>query len=288
MADHATVAAMTEPTLMVGDIRVDGIVDGVGQFDPTKTFRNTSEELWESHQDLLDEDGRLGFTMGAFLVRTNGHTALIDSGLGDAAMLGITGGAMLDNLGALGVQPTDVTDVIYTHMHADHIGWSTVNGSSTFPNATHRCADADWQHFMVDTKDIDDAFPGSVNAPKNAFHHLEPITDQFETWSADGPLLPGVDVVAAPGHTPGSSLVVLSSAEERAMFLGDVVHCPIQLVDDDWEALFDVDPAQARKTRNALAAELEGSNTPLAPAHVPNLKFGRLIPAEGRRRWVVG
>ena len=71
------------------------------------------------------------------------------------------------------------------------------------------------------------------------------------------------------------------------MFLGDVVHCPIQLVEDEWGALFDVDPAKAKATRNALARELEGDGVPVAPAHVPGLRFGRLLPAEGRRRWVV-
>jgi glyoxylase-like metal-dependent hydrolase (beta-lactamase superfamily II) len=225
--------------------------------------------------------------MGAFLVRSGDTVALVDSGLGDATVMGVVGGRMLDNLAALGVSPGDVTDVIYTHLHTDHIGWSTANGSPMFPGATHRCAAAEWQHFMVDTKDVDEVYPGSVNAPRNAFHHLNPVLERFETFDGDGPLLPGIDVLAAPGHTPGSTVVVLSSGTERAMLLGDAVHCPVQLLDSEWGALFDLDPVLARKTRNALAAELEDSNTRVGFSHVPHLQPGRVVSAQGRRRWVV-
>jgi glyoxylase-like metal-dependent hydrolase (beta-lactamase superfamily II) len=274
-------------TLMIGDIRIDGVVDGEGRFDPLKTFRTSTAEMWADHQDLLDVDGLLPFTMGAFLVRTGDTVALVDSGLGDATLMGIVGGRMLDSLAALGVQPADVTDVIYTHLHADHIGWSTVGGAPTFPNATHRCAAAEWQHFMVDTKDVDEVYAGSVNAPRNAFHHLGAVLDRFETFDGDGPLLPGIDTIAAPGHTPGSTVVVVSSGAERMVMLGDAVHCPVQLLESEWGALFDVDPVLARRTRNALAAELEGTGTHVGFSHVPHLTPGRLIRAEGRRRWVV-
>ena len=72
------------------------------------------------------------------------------------------------------------------------------------------------------------------------------------------------------------------------MLLGDVVHCPVQLVEDDWAGLVDVDPEMARRTRNLLARELEGQHVPVAGAHFPGLKLGRLLTgAEGRRRWVV-
>src|SRR5262249_36691069 len=80
---------------------------------------------------------------------------------------------------------------------------------------------------------------------------------RFETGDGDGPLLPGIDVRGAPGHTPGSSLVVVSSGTDRALLIGDVVHCPIQLLEDEWGVLYDVAPDLARRTRLALNRELE-------------------------------
>jgi glyoxylase-like metal-dependent hydrolase (beta-lactamase superfamily II) len=117
---------------------------------------------------------------------------------------------------------------------------------------------------------------------------LPPIADRLETWSEDGTILPGLDVRSAPGHTPGSTVIVISSGTNRAMLLGDVVHCPAELLSNDWEAIGDVDPKLAQRSREALARELEGANIPAAAAHFPGLQFGRLLAAEGRRRWTFG
>jgi hypothetical protein len=81
-------------------------------------------------------------------------------------------------------------------------------------------------------------------------------------------------------------VVVISDNEERAVLLGDAVHCPVELMEDDWEAVMDVDPALGARTREALARELEGSDVPVAAAHFPGLRFGRLLPGTGRRHWV--
>jgi glyoxylase-like metal-dependent hydrolase (beta-lactamase superfamily II) len=260
--------------MRVGELRIDPVIDGAGRFAPTKAFRGTTDAQWAIHQDLLDEDGLLGFSMGGFLIRGLGHTTLVDLGLGPRTFLGIQGGAFLDELGALGVQPGDVTDVVFTHLHFDHIGWACIDdGRPAFPRATYRCAPADWDHFMVEH-------------PDETAELLGPIRDRFELWDPAATLLPGLDTLAAPGHTPGSTVVVLSSGAERAMLLGDVVHCPVELVDDEWASMFDVDPALAARTRIALNRELEGSGTPAVAAHFPGLEFGRLLRAAGRRRWV--
>ena len=107
----------------------------------------------------------------------------------------------------------------------------------------------------------------------------------MEFWEHDSTLFPGLDVQGAPGHTPGSTIMVVSSGDERAMLLGDAVHCPIELIEDDWEAVFDIDPKLARQTRTALARELEGSDVPVAAAHFPGLQFGLLLAADVRRGW---
>ena len=109
----------------------------------------------------------------------------------------------------------------------------------------------------------------------------------METWDGSRPLLPGVDVLAAPGHTPGSTIIVLSSGTARGLLLGDVVYCPLELIDDEWAGLGDVDPELAKRTRNALARELEGTDVRVSGAHFPEMHFGRLVRAEGKRRFTV-
>lgn len=258
----------------IGDFRIEQVIDGAGRFEPTRTFIGSTDEQWEAHKNLLDADGLLPFTMGGFLLRGGDRTVLVDAGLGKGELMGITCGAMLDNLRALGVEPTDVTDVLFTHLHIDHVGWATADGEIVFPNATYRCASAEWDHFMVHHRGAE-------------AERIEPATARFEHWSGEMTILPGLDTLATPGHTPGSTTLVLSSGEERIMFLGDVVHCPVQLEDDEWAALFDVDPELAKRTRNALAAELEGTDTRVSGAHFPEMAFGRLVQAQGKRRFVV-
>ena len=258
----------------LGDFRIDHIVDGAGRFRPTRAFAGSTDEQWATHRNLLDADGLLPFTMGGFLVRGRGRTVLVDAGLGKGELMGITAGALVDNLRALGVWPDDITDVVFTHLHIDHVGWATADGEIVFPNATYRCASAEWDHFMVHDRGAEAARVG-------------PATDRFERWDGDGTILPGLDTLATPGHTPGSTTLVLSSSDERIMFLGDVVHCPVQLENDEWAALFDVDPELAKRTRNALARELEGTDVRVSGAHFPEMTFGRLVRAEGARHFVI-
>ena len=114
---------------------------------------------------------------------------------------------------------------------------------------------------------------------------LSPLADRMEMWTGAHRAAPGVDLVAAPGHTPGNAYVVLSSGSERAFLLGDIVHCPAELIDDDWAGLGDVDPVLARTVRMKLARELEGTDAQVAGAHFPGMHFGRLLAGEGSRSW---
>jgi glyoxylase-like metal-dependent hydrolase (beta-lactamase superfamily II) len=262
----------------IGDVVVEPIHDGV-MLAPATAFKGTTDEQWAPHREFLDADGRLAFALGGFLVRApGGRLILVDAGIGDRSgemMAGLgsyAGGELLNSLAAHGVQPADVTDVVFTHLHFDHVGWASREGAIVFPNATYRCDARDWAHFAGNER----------IAPI-----LEPIEDRLVTWDGSGPLCPGVDAMSAPGHTPGSTIVVLSSGSSRGLLLGDVVHCPVELIDDEWIGLGDVDPQLAKRTKNALAREIEGTDTPVAAAHFPGMVFGRLLAANGRRNWVV-
>jgi glyoxylase-like metal-dependent hydrolase (beta-lactamase superfamily II) len=221
----------------------------------------------------------LEFALGGFLVRAPGERlVLVDAGIGPRSgdlMSGngtYAGGALLENLARQNVRPEDITDVVFTHLHFDHVGWASNKGVVVFPNATYRCHARDWDHF----RDSERVRP-----------ILAPIEERLSTWDSSAPLCRGLDTMNAPGHTPGSTILVLSSGAARALLLGDVVHCPVELLDDEWAGLGDVDPDLAKRTRNTLAREIEGTDTPVAAAHFPGMVFGRLLAASGRRSWVV-
>jgi glyoxylase-like metal-dependent hydrolase (beta-lactamase superfamily II) len=267
----------------VGAITVDGISDGSLQGPPTLMFNKTDED-WRQHAQFLDGDGLLTIEMGGFLVRSGDRLAVVDTGIGPHSDPTRTG-TFMTNLGALGVAPAEVTDVVLTHLHFDHLGWSTDGENRLFANATYRCHQADWDFFMG-PHPYDDSLGVSFMGGRSSSELLPPVADRLETWVGDATIVPGIDVRSAPGHTPGSSVIVISSGASRAMLLGDVVHCPAELLSDDWEAIFDVEVDLARRTREVLARELEGSDIRAAGAHFPGLQFGRLLAAEGRRQWV--
>jgi glyoxylase-like metal-dependent hydrolase (beta-lactamase superfamily II) len=269
----------------VGSIVVEGVSDGCLQAPPTLLFNKTDQD-WQQHAQFLDDNGMLTFEMGGFLVRSGDRLALVDTGIGPNTGPARTG-TFMHSLASLGVDPSQVTDVVLTHLHFDHLGWATDGERRLFPNATYRCHEADWRFFMGPVP-FDDSVAISFMGGRSSSELLPPVEDRLETWDDDATLLPGLDVRSAPGHTPGSTIIVISSGSERAMLLGDVVHCPAELLSDDWESISDVDKALARRSREAVARELEGSDIPAAAAHFPGLQFGRLLAAEGRRRWSFG
>lgn len=265
----------------IGDIEVTPVHDGLALLPPTALYRRPQQlpgrgdqdEDWLPHRQLLTRDGRLEMPVGSYLVRTADRVAIIDTGFGPNPPSPCEGGHLLRSLAAEGLSPSDVTDVVFTHLHADHIGWTSVDGVATFPNAVHRCDQADWDHFV--TRD----------GHEDIRALLAPVAPQVETWDTDSTLLPGLDARRAPGHTPGSTILVVSSGTDRAMLLGDVVHCPAELVDDEWQGLADIDPVQARRTRQSLVQELDEAEVLVGAAHFPGLRFGRVLLGRGTRSW---
>jgi glyoxylase-like metal-dependent hydrolase (beta-lactamase superfamily II) len=260
----------------VGALRVAPILDGQAIVPAASLLTRTGPDgdEWAAHRQVLTPDGKLELTIGGFLVQHGDRTVLIDTGVGRFDNGTFKGGALIDNLAALGVAPDDVTDVVLTHLHFDHVGWATSKGTVVFERATYRCHEADWAHFV-----------SGPDAAEGAVRKLSPVAGRLEVFSGNGSLLPGIDVRHAPGHTPGSAVVVLSSGADRALLLGDVVHCPVELIEDDWRMVHDVDPLLAARTREALSREFEGTDVPIAAAHFPGMRFGRLLAGQGRRLW---
>jgi glyoxylase-like metal-dependent hydrolase (beta-lactamase superfamily II) len=271
--------------MQVGAVTIEGISDGCLLVPPTPLFNKTDQD-WLQHSQFLDADGMLPIEMGGFLVRSGERLVLIDTGIGPHADPERTG-RFMSNLAAAGVRPAEITDVVLTHLHFDHLGWATDGEHRLFENATYRCHEADWNFFMGGDP-FDDSMAVSFMGGRTSAELLPPILDRLETWSEDRMILPGIDVRSAPGHTPGSTVIVISSGMGRAMLLGDVVHCPAELLSDDWEMIGDVDKQLAQRSREALARELEGSDIPAAATHFPGLQFGRLLAADGQRRWTFG
>ncbi len=128
----------------------------------------------------------------------------------------------LEDLRTAGFPAEQVTDVLCTHLHFDHVGWNTrlVDGQwvPTFPGARYLFGRGEWQHWkhLRDTAVIIhmDHLVDSIDPVLAA--GLEKFID------ADFRLTDEVSLIATPGHTPGHVSVLIESRGERAVITGDI------------------------------------------------------------------
>lgn len=274
--------------IAVGDLEVTFVPDGAICGTPRGSYPGSPESLWRANPHLLDADGRFVMSLGALLVRSGERLVLLDLGWGPTEEVifnhetgapdgRIFGGALLEHLAGVGVRPDQVDTVLFSHLHRDHTGWLGRDGEPCFRNADHLVAEAEWAYWTTSTT------LGAGPSPTAA--QLDTLAARVG-FVADGDTpAPGVDVLATPGHTPGHCSFLLSSGPERAVVLGDAVHCPLELLEPELAFVADVDPALAQRTRRRIEAELLRPGTVAAGPHFADLVFGRLLPGRGRPSW---
>ncbi len=282
-----------EHTMQLGEAAITRVVEWSG---PLKTvgeiLPESGPEQWKAHRGLLAPDFWDPTTdaylchIQTWVVRIGGRTILIDTGVGNdrdrpqIPPLADLHTDFLDRLAATGVEPADVDTVINTHIHYDHVGWNTrlVDGAfvPTFPNATYLVPAVDYDYFhphhaenmrAPETEDERRRFAGTTLVFNDSIRPIEQA-GQLQLWR-DHHGLPGlpISLEAAPGHTPGSSVAVLDQAA-GALFVGDLLHSPLQFLYPDLRCSFDLDPAQARATRQRLLARAATTGALVLPAHL--------------------
>lgn len=198
------------------------------------------------------------------LVETGGETVLFDTGLAPEGLLAA--------LAAAGHAPEDVTLVVLTHMHADHIGGLSAGGVATFPQARCVTGRIEWDHW-------------SATGNETFETRVRPLADRF-TFLEDGDTVaPGITATLAPGHTPGHMVFRLDSAGQALMLTADTAnHYVWSVGHPDWEVRFDMDRAQAIETRKRVLGMVAAERIPFIGYHMPFPGAGVLEPtAEGFR-----
>ena len=278
MTDSITVGAFTVTALDDGECHLPPL------FYPGADF--TAEP------ELLDPDGTYHIRAGAYLIQGQGTTMLVDAGAGPdnipfppemASAAGLDRspdfltevGRLPDSLAAAGVDPADVTVIVLTHLHPDHIGWVAPHGKIFFPNAVVHYGEADWDALISPTK-TDDPDRVVMEAARDA-GVLRPLKD------SSVPIADGITAVHAPGHTPGSYIVSVASDGQTLYLTGDVIEHPQQLTRSGVGFLTDLDGAHASTTRDDIFAEVAGQDIVLGTAHVPNPVFRRV---SSDRQWL--
>jgi glyoxylase-like metal-dependent hydrolase (beta-lactamase superfamily II) len=266
----------------IGDVQVRRVEEMLGPAAPAKDFfREYSEEEFKRHENWLapnfyePESGKLVASVHSWLVRTGRHLVLIDCCSGNhkprpgMARYDMLNTAYLDRLKAAGAAPEDIDYVMCTHLHVDHVGWNTRLASGrwvpTFPNAKYIFSRRE-HDFWCDTAQRE----ATQQALKNVYNDsVLPVVESGkavlfqDTYGLDDCLT----VVPAPGHTPGHVRIDLKSREQSAVFCGDVLHSPLQIVLPHWNSVFCSDPKQAAQTRRDVLSHCAETGALLMPIH---------------------
>ncbi len=276
----------------LGDVEVTRVVEfETPTRPPAAMFTDIGPQVWDDNRSWLAPDhwdpdaGLLLTRMQTFVLRSAGATILVDTGVGNDKSRPATPAfdrrstGFLTRLASVGVLLEDVDLVVNTHLHADHVGYNTrlVEGSwvPTFPNA----------RYLVPRADHDFWHPDSTRVARTAAANAHVFDDSVvpvvesgqavlweDTYDIDGALR----LEYAPGHTPGSSVLTLRSGGERAVFVGDVLHNPVQFIEPDANSCFCEDPATARASRRRVLQRAADEGELVFPAHLRGGSGARL------------
>jgi glyoxylase-like metal-dependent hydrolase (beta-lactamase superfamily II) len=265
-------------SIQVGDIAITYLPDGRVDYGYS-VFPGTPDACWTRHADQT-QDGRWVCSIGSFLIESGDQNVLVDLGLGDVELnipdfADGRSGELLNSLARAGLMPADISTVLYTHMHADHTGWTTTDDKLTFPNARHVAGPGELAYWQDNTD--------GPSSPADLFG----FAGHFEEAMNGQTIAPGVQVIHAPGHTPGHQIVIVSSGTERALILGDTVHCSAQVPEENMTFMYDIDPVRAKEWRDQILTEVADSAMLIGASHLSGSAFGRVVTGEGKRYWTV-
>lgn len=214
------------------------------------------------------------------LMRHDDTLALFDAGSGTGFQSSV--GALPDALAAAGIDPMDITHVIFTHGHPDHL-WGALDDfdEALFANATHMMGQAEFDYWM------DDATVDSIGAERASFavgakRRLEILADDMVLFGDGEMVLPDVRAQLTPGHTPGHMAFVIGQGADAVMVLGDAIgNDHIAFARPEWTSGSDQDPEMAAATRAALFAQITAADMAVVGFHLQGGGIGRVTQANG-------
>ena len=266
--------------MMLGDFEVTVLSDGTLSL-PASILTNTTEA--ETVKALARNFVKSPFdtSVNAFLINTGTKLVLIDTGCG--SLFGPTAGNLLTNLKAAGYRPEQIDEVYLTHMHPDHAGGLMIAGKLAFPNAVLRASKRD-ADFWLNEANLEKSPAAMKDFFKGAMASVNPYIDagKFKPFEGDTPLVPGIAVIAAPGHTPGHSIYSIESRGQKMMLWGDLVHVSaVQFREPSVTIQFDVDSQGAATQRLQAYADAAKAGYLVGTAHLSFPGLGH-IRAEGK------
>lgn len=219
------------------------------------------------------------------LFRDGTNTVLFDVGSGPDFMP--SAGSLVEGLNAIGLAPEDITHVVFTHAHPDHI-WGLLDefDEPLFYDATYMMGETEWAYWW-DPDTVNTIGEARASFAVGAKRRMEAIEDSVVLFNDGAEVLPGISAVSTPGHTPGHMAFEVRQGSEAALIVGDAIgNHHIAFRKPEWESGADQDAARAVQTRKMLFDRLTQEQMPLVGFHLPNGGMGRVEPSGDGYRFV--
>lgn len=272
-------------TLQLGDFAVTTILDGMrGMEKPNETFG--TDQTPEAVGELLATENlpadRFVNMFTPTLVKTGSDLVLFDTGLGEAGRANGMG-LLSERMQAAGYKPEDVTVVVITHMHGDHIGGLTEGETPVFANARYVAGQAEYDFWTAPDRM---SGPTEGNA-KAVAGKVKPLAEKMTFISGEKEVVPGITSMEAFGHSPGHMIYRLESGGKQLILTADTAnHYVLSLRRPDWEVRFDMDKAKAAESRKRVFDMIAADKLPFIGYHMPYPAAGFVEKLDTGYRWI--
>jgi len=275
--------------LRVGEIDVLVVSDGVLPL-PTSTLATNVDPAIRAawFKDMFLPPDAFDWPLNVLLVRSGNQTILVDAGLGGQFAGFPRAGQFPKRLKAAGIDLASVTDVVLTHMHMDHVGGLLVdevkNGLRSDVRIHVAATEvAFWSAPDFSSTSMPTPVPKVLRSTAKQF--LTAYSSQLRTFDDQHEVAPGVLVWRTGGHTPGHSVVRLTSGGDRLTFAGDALF-PVGFDHPEWHNGFEHDPEESVRVRVRLLREAAATGEFLVAAHLPFPSVGHVKLEGDAFRWV--
>jgi glyoxylase-like metal-dependent hydrolase (beta-lactamase superfamily II) len=268
-APFAGVQAPGVYRLKVGAAEITVLSDGWVPLE-AKLFSGDAETTAKRLENAFLPKDAIATSVNEWLINTGDKLVLVDTGTSN--VFAPTLGRMGKNLAAAGIDPSAIDAVILTHLHPDHAaGLLTTEKKITFPNASVHLHEAEYG-FWTSDEIYGKASEGAKSFFEIARNSIKPYRDagKVTTFKTDVDLMPGISVVAAPGHTMGHTMVRVSSQGRDLLLWGDIVHnAALQFPEPERAVAFDTDQPMAVASRKRVFDMAATDRLMIAGAHLP-------------------
>lgn len=261
---------------MVGNCEVTTLFDGAVQLPgPHPIFGQNAEaadvKALAEANFLPSDQMEIGFT--PTIVKAGGNTILFDTGNGEATGRRPNAGNLVANMKLIGIKPEDITHVVITHMHPDHIGGLMEGGKPTFSNASYITNAAEYDFWSPEER----LTGGTERVAKLVASNVKPLAEKFKFVKSGDTIVSGITALEASGHTPGHMGIHIEDGGERVVLIGDAAnHYVVSLQRPDWHVRFDMDKEKAVNARKSLLGMIATDKIPFIGYHMPFPAVGYL------------